>query len=57
MVFDSSRVGQRGVVFLVIVIIDLKEERVVKGVTLSLGRAWCLVLACVAGLDVVVRPG
>ena len=57
MVFDGSRVGQRGVVFLVIVIVDLKEERVVKGVTLSLGRARCLVLACVAGLDVVVRPG
>lgn len=57
MVFDGSRVGQRGVVFLVIVIVDLKEERVVKGVTLSLGRARCLVLACVAGLDVVVCPG
>ena len=57
MVFNSSRVGQRGVVFLVIVIVDLKEERVVKGVTLSLGHARCLVLACVAGLNVIVRPG
>ena len=49
--FVSSRVGQRGVVFHVI--INLKE-RVVKRVKLLLGCVWCLIVTCIAGSNKVV---